>query len=43
MDDDNLNSALKVLLMKLEVEQPLSALLITGLDDDPECHKVIHR
>ncbi|KAI1731887.1 zinc-ribbon like family domain-containing protein [Ditylenchus destructor] len=45
MDDDILKDmALNRLLRELEMEgRPLSALLITGLDDNRECHDMIQR
>ncbi|KAI1725395.1 zinc-ribbon like family domain-containing protein [Ditylenchus destructor] len=45
MDDDMLKDmALNRLLRELEIEgRPLSALLITGLDDNRECHDMIQR
>uniref|UniRef100_A0A915EHD8 GATOR complex protein MIO zinc-ribbon like domain-containing protein n=1 Tax=Ditylenchus dipsaci TaxID=166011 RepID=A0A915EHD8_9BILA len=43
MDDESLNIALDNLLGELRDQRPLSALLITGLDDHNECHQVLHR
>lgn len=44
LDDDILSSALDRLLTELDEEKrPLSALLITGLDDHSDSHKLIHK